>query len=137
MLPLSLSWDHRVIDGARRRASTPTWADPGGLPPRTSLRTPEHLRSSYDNRSGGEESRADRHRSRHPGDLRRHALSHRFEDNTKIFRRGPAGPSYIGMAGTVAHFPVLRKAMGSMPREILRLGSKDECSTPSPSCTRT
>jgi ATP-dependent protease HslVU (ClpYQ) peptidase subunit len=26
----------------------------------------------------------------------------------------------------VAHFPVLRKAMGSMPREILRLGSKDD-----------
>jgi pyruvate dehydrogenase E2 component (dihydrolipoamide acetyltransferase) len=26
MLPLSLSWDHRVIDGALPRASTPTWA---------------------------------------------------------------------------------------------------------------
>jgi ATP-dependent HslUV protease subunit HslV len=25
--------------------------------------------------------------------------------------------SYIGMAGTVAHFPVLRKAMAAMPRE--------------------
>jgi len=30
------------------------------------------------------------------------------------------------MAGTVAHFPVLRKAIGSMPREILKLGSKDD-----------
>ena len=58
------------------------------------------------------------------GDTR---LAHRFEDNTKIFRvETDDGPSYIGMAGTVAHFPVLRKAMGSMPREILRLGSKDE-----------
>ena len=36
------------------------------------------------------------------------------------------GPSYVGMAGTVAHFPVLRKAIGSMPREMLRLGNKDE-----------
>jgi ATP-dependent HslUV protease, peptidase subunit HslV len=58
------------------------------------------------------------------GDTR---LAHRFEDNTKIFKVDTDdGPSYIGMAGTVAHFPVLRKAMGSMPREILRLGSKDE-----------
>jgi ATP-dependent HslUV protease subunit HslV len=58
------------------------------------------------------------------GDTR---LTHRVEDNTKIFRvETEAGPSYIGMAGTVAHFPVLRKAMGAMPREILQLGSKDE-----------
>ena len=54
-------------------------------------------------------------------------LSKRYEDNAKIFRVDTdAGPSYIGMAGTVAHFPVLRKAMGSMPREILQLNSKDE-----------
>ena len=58
------------------------------------------------------------------GDTR---LAHRFEDNTKIFQvETGGGPSYIGMAGTVAHFPVLRKAMASMPREILKLGSKDE-----------
>lgn len=58
------------------------------------------------------------------GDTR---LAYRFEDNTKIFRvDSEEGGSYIGMAGTVAHFPVLRKAMGSMPRELLKLGSKDE-----------
>src|SRR5437868_1246825 len=58
------------------------------------------------------------------GDTR---LAHRFEDNTKIFKVDTdGGPSYIGMAGTVAHFPVLRKALGSMPREILKLGSRDE-----------
>ena len=58
------------------------------------------------------------------GDTR---LAHRFEDNTKIFKvETDDGPSYIGMAGTVAHFPVLRKAMGSMPRELLKLSSKDE-----------
>ena len=58
------------------------------------------------------------------GDTR---LANRFENNTKIFKVDTeSGPSYLGMAGTVAHFPVLRKAMGSMPREILRLGSKDE-----------
>ena len=58
------------------------------------------------------------------GDTR---LAHRFEDNSKIFRVDTDdGPSYIGMAGTVAHFPVLCKAMGSMPREILKLGSKED-----------
>src|SRR4051812_50022452 len=58
------------------------------------------------------------------GDTR---LAHRFEDNTKIFKvETDDGPSFIGMAGTVAHFPVLRKAMGSMPREILKLRSKHE-----------
>jgi len=58
------------------------------------------------------------------GDTR---LPHRYEDNAKIFRVDTqAGSSYIGMAGTVAHFPVLRKALASMPREILQLGSKDE-----------
>ena len=58
------------------------------------------------------------------GDTR---LAHRFEDNSKIFQvETEAGPSYIGMAGTVAHVPVLRKAMASMPRELLKLGSKDD-----------
>ena len=57
------------------------------------------------------------------GDTR---LTHRFEDNTKIFRVDTDdGPSYIGMAGTVAHFPVLRKALATMPREILQLESKE------------
>ncbi len=57
------------------------------------------------------------------GDTR---LAHRYEDNTKIFRVDTdSGPSFIGMAGTVAHFPVLRKALASMPREILQLDSKD------------
>lgn len=58
------------------------------------------------------------------GDTR---LTHRFEDNSKIFKVGtPAGPTYVGMAGTVAHFPVLRKALTGLPREQLRLSSKDE-----------
>lgn len=54
-------------------------------------------------------------------------LTHRFEANSKIFGvETPDGPSYIGMAGTVAHFPVLRKALAGMPVEQLRLGSRDE-----------
>lgn len=58
------------------------------------------------------------------GDTR---LAHRFEDNGKVFKvEAPAGPSYVGMAGTVAHFPVLRKAMTALPAEQLKLGSKDE-----------
>jgi ATP-dependent protease HslVU (ClpYQ) peptidase subunit len=55
------------------------------------------------------------------------SLSHRFEANSKIFEVDtPEGISYIGMAGTVAHFPVLRKAMATMPKEQLKLGSRDD-----------
>lgn len=58
------------------------------------------------------------------GDTR---LTHRFEANSKIFQLDtPDGPTYVGMAGTVAHFPVLRKALAGLPREELRLSSKDE-----------
>lgn len=58
------------------------------------------------------------------GDTR---LAHRFEDNTKLFKvETPDGPSWVGMAGTVAHFPVLRKAMEALPKDSLRLGSRDE-----------
>lgn len=58
------------------------------------------------------------------GDTR---LSNRFEANEKIFKvETPAGGSYVGMAGTAAHFPVLRKAMAALPKGELRLGSKDE-----------
>ena len=55
------------------------------------------------------------------------SLPHRFEANSKIFRMDtPTGISYVGMAGTVAHFPALRKAMAALPRDQLRFGSRDE-----------
>jgi ATP-dependent HslUV protease, peptidase subunit HslV len=55
------------------------------------------------------------------------SLSHRFEANSKLFKVDtPAGVSYVGMAGTVAHFPVLRKAMAVLPPEQLKLGSRDQ-----------
>ena len=58
------------------------------------------------------------------GDTR---LSNRFEANSKLFKIDtPAGPSYVGIAGTVAHFPVLRKAMLALPKDQLLLGSKDD-----------
>jgi ATP-dependent protease HslVU (ClpYQ) peptidase subunit len=58
------------------------------------------------------------------GDTR---LSHRLEESSKIFRVDTnAGPSYIGMAGTVAHFPVLRKALATLPQDSLQFGSKSE-----------
>ena len=58
------------------------------------------------------------------GDTR---LGPRFESNSKLFKVDtPSGVSHVGIAGTVAHFPVLRKAMTSLPRDQLRLGSKDE-----------
>ena len=58
------------------------------------------------------------------GDTR---LGHRYEANSKLFKVDtPAGPSWVGMAGTVAHFPVLRKAMNALPREQLLLHGKDE-----------
>jgi ATP-dependent protease HslVU (ClpYQ) peptidase subunit len=58
------------------------------------------------------------------GDTR---LSNRYESNSKIFKiQSVTGTSYLGMAGTVAHFPVLRNALLSLSPEKVRLGSKDE-----------
>ncbi len=58
------------------------------------------------------------------GDTR---LAHRFEDNRKLFKvDAVGGASYVGMAGTVAHFPVLRKAMLALPKDQLHLHSKDQ-----------
>jgi ATP-dependent protease HslVU (ClpYQ) peptidase subunit len=53
------------------------------------------------------------------GDTR---LSHVYEANEKIFQ---VGDSYIALAGTAAHFPVMRKLLANM-REDCRLGSRDE-----------
>lgn len=53
------------------------------------------------------------------GDTR---LSHAYEENEKIFK---VGESYITLAGTAAHFPVMRKLLTEMADEC-RLGSKDE-----------
>ena len=58
------------------------------------------------------------------GDTR---LGHRYESNSKLFKvDAVGGPSYIGAAGTVAHFPALRKALALLPPESLKLHSKDE-----------
>jgi len=54
------------------------------------------------------------------GDTR---LSHGYEANDKVFR---IGDSWVGMAGTTAHFPVLRRALGALPRQEQRLNSRDE-----------
>ena len=58
------------------------------------------------------------------GDTR---LASRYESNSKIIKVDTAvGPTYLGAAGTVAHFPVLSKALNALPKEQLLLGSKDE-----------
>src|SRR3569833_823044 len=49
-------------------------------------------------------------------------LSYAYEANEKIFR---VGESYITLAGTAAHFPVMRKLLTEMGDEC-RLGSRDE-----------
>jgi len=54
------------------------------------------------------------------GDTR---LAHGYEANDKVFR---IGDSWVGMAGTTAHFPVLRKALGALPTDELKLHSRDE-----------
>ena len=53
------------------------------------------------------------------GDTR---LAHGYEANDKVFR---IGHSWVGMAGTTAHFPVLRKALGALPAGELQLDSRD------------
>ena len=54
------------------------------------------------------------------GDTR---LPHGYESNDKLFK---VGDSWIGMAGTVAHFPVLRRALNALPADELKLHSRDE-----------
>jgi ATP-dependent HslUV protease, peptidase subunit HslV len=54
------------------------------------------------------------------GDTR---LAHGYEANEKLFR---VGDSWIGMAGTTAHFPVLRRALASLPPDELKLHSRDQ-----------
>lgn len=53
------------------------------------------------------------------GDTR---LSHAYEANEKIFKVGDA---YIALAGTAAHFPVMRKLLASMSEEC-RLSTREE-----------
>ncbi len=54
------------------------------------------------------------------GDTR---LAHGYEVNEKVFK---VGENFIGMAGTTAHFPVLRKALASLPPAELKLRTRDE-----------
>ena len=54
------------------------------------------------------------------GDTR---LGATYEANDKLFR---VGDSWVGMAGTTAHFPVLRKALAALPADELKLHSRDE-----------
>jgi ATP-dependent HslUV protease, peptidase subunit HslV len=54
------------------------------------------------------------------GDTR---LGHGYEQNDKLFR---VGESWVGMSGTTAHFPVLRRALNGLTPDELKLGSRDE-----------
>ena len=53
------------------------------------------------------------------GDTR---LAHGYEENDKIFK---VANSYIALAGTAAHFPVLRKLLRSLAEEC-RLNNREE-----------
>jgi ATP-dependent HslUV protease subunit HslV len=53
------------------------------------------------------------------GDTR---LSNDYEANEKIFR---VADSYVALAGTAAHFPVMRKLLSNMCEDC-KLGSRDE-----------
>ena len=53
------------------------------------------------------------------GDTR---LSRSYEENDKIFK---IGDSYITLAGTAAHFPVMKKLLTEMGEEC-RLSSREE-----------
>ena len=54
------------------------------------------------------------------GDTR---LAHGYEANLKLFK---VADSWVGLAGTTAHFPVLRRALAGLPRGELKLHSRDE-----------
>ena len=58
------------------------------------------------------------------GDTR---MSQRMEANRKMFKvDDAAGQSVIATAGSAAHFPALRHALATIPREELLLAGKDE-----------
>ena len=46
-----------------------------------------------------------------------------YEANDKLFK---VSGSWIGMSGTTAHFPVLRRALTTLPADELKLNSRDE-----------
>ena len=54
------------------------------------------------------------------GDTR---LGAAYEANDKLFK---VGDSWVGMAGTTAHFPVLRRALAALPADELKLHSRDQ-----------
>jgi ATP-dependent HslUV protease, peptidase subunit HslV len=54
------------------------------------------------------------------GDTR---LSQGYEANEKVFK---VGEHWFGVSGTTAHFPVLRKALASVPKAELLLRTRDE-----------
>jgi ATP-dependent HslUV protease, peptidase subunit HslV len=54
------------------------------------------------------------------GDTR---LDARYEANDKLFK---AGDSWVGMSGTTAHFPVLRRALDALPADELKLHTRDQ-----------
>ena len=54
------------------------------------------------------------------GDTR---LDARYEANDKLFK---AGDSWVGMSGTTAHFPVMRRALDALPAEELKLHTRDQ-----------
>jgi ATP-dependent HslUV protease, peptidase subunit HslV len=54
------------------------------------------------------------------GDTR---LAHGYEANLKLFK---VGDSWIGMAGTTAHFPVLCRALTALPPSELKLHPRDQ-----------
>ena len=49
-------------------------------------------------------------------------LPHGYEANSKIFE---VAGSFVGCVGSTAHFPVLRQALASLPKEELQLHSRD------------
>jgi ATP-dependent HslUV protease, peptidase subunit HslV len=49
-------------------------------------------------------------------------LPHGYEANDKMFR---VGDSIVGAVGSVAHMPVLRQALASLPKNELMLHSRD------------
>jgi ATP-dependent HslUV protease, peptidase subunit HslV len=54
------------------------------------------------------------------GDTR---LGPAYEANLKLFK---VGDSWLGMAGTMAHFPVVRRALLALPPEELKLHTRDQ-----------
>ncbi len=145
MLPLSLSYDHRVIDGAPGRAlQRLPGPGAGGLPPSPArwvpplfpLRAPPEMTTVVAVRKAARSLMAADTLVTF-GDTRACRTAPRPTARSSPSPDAPDRALFAVGAGLRAHFPVLRQALAAQPREAAAVGQQaTRSSAPSPACIR-